>query len=154
MDLAGNGTVTGAASDTLTWAEFNTWFWGLEAQYREGAQIIMNQGTMAALNQLLVATPYAFPVPEVQRGVHGLPSVWGTPIHLVNDWIIYTGAGALGLVLSHVHPDYAGIVERRGMTIKVDPYGLAATGIIRYFPSVRLAPFVTQALAHSVKNGA
>jgi len=154
MDVAGNGTVTGAVSDTLTWAEFNTWYWGLEAQYREGSVIIMNSGTMAALNQLLVGTPYAFPVPEVQRNVYGLPSVWGVPIHLVNDWIIYTGAAAGGLVLSHVHPDFAGIVERRGLTIKVDPYSLAGTGIVNYYPSVRFAPFVSQPLAHSVKNGA
>ena len=44
----------------------------------------------------------------------GLPTINGTPIHLVNDWLIYTGAAALGLVLSHVNPDFAGIVERRG----------------------------------------
>jgi predicted aconitase with swiveling domain len=84
----------------------------------------------------------------------GLPQTMGTPIHCVNDWIIYTGAAALGLVLSHVNPDFAGIVERRGMTIKVDPYGDSLNGRIRYFPSVRFAPFVSQILAHSVKNGA
>lgn len=155
MDVAGNGTVTGAASDTLTLAEFNTWFWGLGPEYREGSVIIMNIGTMAALNGLLVATPYALGAyPDAPRGVNGLPQIMGVPIHLVNDWIIYTGAAALGLVLSHVHPDFAGVVERRGMTIKVDPYGDSLNGRIRYFPSVRFAPFVSQPLAHSVKNGA
>lgn len=155
MDVAGNGTVTGAASDTLTLAEWNTYFWALAPEYREGAVLIMNLGTMAALNGLLVATPYALGAyPDAPRGVMGLASTMGTPIHCVNDWIIYTGAAALGLVLSHVNPAFAGIVERRGMNIRVDPYGLAATGIVRYFPSVRFAPFVSQPLAHSVKNGA
>jgi len=154
-DVAGNGTVTGAASDTLTLAEFNTWFWGLTPPYRDGAVIIMNIGTMAALNGLLVATPYALGAyPDAPRGVMGLQSIMGTPIHLVADWIIYTGAAALGLVLSHINPAFAGVVERRGMTIKVDPYGDSLNGRIRYFPSVRFAPFVSQLLAHSVKNGA
>ena len=35
MDIAGNGTVTGAASDTLTLAEWNTYFWALAPEYRE-----------------------------------------------------------------------------------------------------------------------
>ncbi len=154
-DVAGNGTVPGAASDTLTLAEWNTYFWGLTPPYREGAVLIMNQGTMAALNGLLVATPYALGnYPDAPRGVFGLPQTMGTPIHLVNDWIIYTGAAALGLVLSHINPAFAGVVERRGMSIKVDPYSTAATGIINYYPSVRFAPFVSQPLAHSVKNGA
>jgi len=154
MDVAGNGTVTGAASDTLTLAEWNTYFWALAPEYREGAVLIMNLGTMAALNGLLVATPYALGAyPDAPRGVMGLPQTMGTPIHCVNDWIIYTGAAANGLVLSHVNPAFAGIVERRGLTIKVDPYGDSLNGRIRYFPSVRFAPFVSQPLAHSVKNG-
>ena len=56
--------------------------------------------------------------------------------------------------MSHVNPAFAGIVERRGMTIKVDPYGdRRSTGASGYFPSVRFAPFVSQPLAHVVKNG-
>jgi HK97 family phage major capsid protein len=154
-DVAANGTVYGAASDTLTLAEWNTWFWGLTAPYRDGSVIIMNQGTMAVLAGLLVATPYAFGgYPIMRLNAAGIVDIGGFPMYTVADWLLYSAAAALGLVLSMINPQFCGIVERRGMTIKVDPYSTAGTGIINYYPSVRFAPFVTQALAHSVKNGA
>ena len=83
----------------------------------------------------------------------GLPSLNGVPVHLCNNWIAWNLAAANGCVMSMINRDYAGIIERRGLSIKVDPYGAALTGVVRYFPSVRFVPFFSQARAHVVKNG-
>lgn len=155
FDLAASGTVGVTGSDTLTLAEFNTFFYFMTTPYRDGSVLIMNPGTMAALEGLLVATPYALGAyPDAPRTPMGLPTIRGCPVHLVSDWLLYTAAAANGLVLSMVNPAFAGIVERRGLSIKVDPYGDSLNGRVRYFPSVRFAPFVAQPLAHVIKNGA
>jgi len=154
MDLAASGTVGVTGSDTLTLAEFNTFLYFMATPYRNNCVMVCNPGTMAAISGLLVATPYAFGAyPDKQRNPLGLPEVNGIPIHLVTDWLLYTAAAANGLVLSMANKDYCGMVERRGLTIKVDPYGDSLNGRIRYFPSARFAPFVSQPLAHVIKNG-
>lgn len=154
MDVAGNGTIGVTGSDTLTLAEFNTFFYFMTTPYRDGAKLIMNPGTMAVLEGLLVATPYALGAyPDTPRTPMGLPVIRGCEVHLCSDWLLYSAAAANGLTLSMVNPEFAGIVQRRGMTIKVDPYGDSLNGRIRYFPSVRFAPFVSQPLAHVIKNG-
>lgn len=153
-DVAGNGTVGVTGSDTLTLAEWNTFMYYMATPYRDNCVFIMNPGTMAVLSGLLVATPYAFGAyPDAQRNPLGLPTVNGIPIHLVSDWVLYSAAAANGLVISMMNRDLCGIVERRGMTIKVDPYGDSLNGRVRYFPSVRFAPFFSQPLAHVIKNG-
>jgi HK97 family phage major capsid protein len=153
-DVAGNGTVGVAGSDTLTLAEFNTMLYYMATPYRDKAAIVCHPGTMAAIAGLLVATPYAFGAyPDVQRNPLGLPSINGMPVHLCSDWLLYTAAAALGCVMSIANTDLCGIVERRGLKIKVDPYGDSLNGRIRYFPSARFAPFFSQPLAHIVKNG-
>jgi HK97 family phage major capsid protein len=153
-DVAGNGTVGVTGSDTLTLAEFNTWVYFMATPYRDNCVLIWNPGTQAAVSGLLVATPYAFGAyPDKDRNPLGLPSINGMPIHLCSDWTVYTGAAANGLTMSMMNRDLCGIVERRGMSIKVDPYGDSLNGRIRYFPSARFAPFFGQPLAHVVKNG-
>jgi HK97 family phage major capsid protein len=153
-DVATNGTVGVAGSDTLTLAEWNTFYYFMTTPYRDNCVLVMNPNTMPILQGLLVATPYAFGAyPDVQRTPLGLPSFSTTPIHLCSDWLIYTGAAALGCVLSMINREYAGICERRGLSIKVDPYGDSLNGRIRYYPSARFAPFFAQPLAHVVKNG-
>jgi len=154
-DLIGSSTIgVAAGSDTLTLAEWNEFFWTMTTPYRDDCVLVMNTASMAILHALQVATAYAFGnYPDVNRNPLGLPSVNGIPVHLCNDWPAYNAAAAAHVVLSMANREYCGIIERRGMTIKVDPYGTAATGTIRYFPSVRFHGFFAQPLAHVVKEG-
>lgn len=156
-DVAGNGTVGVAVeSDTLTLAEFNEFFWTMTTPYRDNCVLVMHTATMSVLYalQLAAATPYAFGgYPDQERTPLGIPSINGLPVHLCNNWLAYNLAADLQCVLSMINREFAGIIERRGMKLFVDPYGDSVNGRIRYFPSVRFVPFFSQPLAHVVKNG-
>ena len=154
LDTAGQSTV-GVHSATLTEAEWQTFFWTMTTPWRDDCVLIFNQTTMAALRSLLITTPRAFGAyPDFAGTPIGYPNLDGVPIFLNANWLTLPSATNLGAGASMLNRKAAGIVERRGMTIKVDPYGDSLNGRIRYFPSVRFAPFVSQPTAgHVVYEG-
>jgi len=156
-DLIGSSTIgVAVASDTITQAEFSEFFWTMTTPYRDKCVFIWHTAAMELIMnlQLAAATPYAFGAyPDQARNPLGLPSINGVPVHLCNNWPDPAAGTAAHVTLSMLNPDFCGIIERRALTIKVDPYGDALNGRIRFFPSVRFHCFFAQPLAHVVKEG-
>jgi len=151
LDTAGQSTV-GVHAATMTDANLMTFFFAMTEPWRDGSKIVMSQATMAAMRALLIATPRAYgDFPLFGGGEY--PSWMGMPVFLNSNWITLPSAVDLGLGMSMINPDAVAIVERRGLTIKVDPYSAAGVGTVNYYPSVRFAPVVTQIVGHVAYEG-
>jgi HK97 family phage major capsid protein len=144
-ELKATGTA-GTSSNTLTQPEIDAFMFTMTEPWAENAQIIMNQATMGLMRTLLIGTPRAYgSFPDF--GGREMPSFMGKPVHLNSNWEVTT-AGAGDLIISLVDPYALAYVERRGLSIKVDPYGDALAGVIRYFPSYRAKCEVIQVLGN------
>lgn len=132
----------GTHSATFTQAEIDAYMYQIEDPWADGAHLIMAQATMGTIRGLLVATPRAYgDFPNF--GDLKYPTLFGYPTHLDSNWEA-VGAGDTTLTMSLVNPAAISWVERRGLSIKVDPYGDALAGRVRYFPSFRAACATTQ----------
>jgi hypothetical protein len=136
----------GTHSATLTQAEFDAYMFQITDPWRDGACLISSLATMGYIRGLLVATPRAYgDFPFFGGGKY--PSIFGFPWFTDSNWEAI-GGGDLTLTMSLVNPYAMSWVERRGLNIKVDPYGDAANGRVRYFPSFRAACATTQVLGN------
>jgi len=139
-------STTGLHSATWTAAEVDTFPFFMTEPWTKGSHIVMEQATAAAIRALLVATPRAYGSFSDFNDLYN-PKFFGIPVHINSNWETL-GGGDTDLIASHVSPGAITYVERRGMSIKVDPYGDALNGRIRYFPSYRAAIQVTQVLGN------
>ena len=138
------GGTEGTHSATFTQTEIDAYAFQIDENWKDGAHMIMAAGTMAVIRGLLVATPRAygeFPA----FGGREYKDFMGYPTHLNSNWEAI-GAGDTTLTASIVNPDAIGWVENGSLSIKVDPYGDALNGRIRYFPKVRFDGVILQAL--------
>jgi HK97 family phage major capsid protein len=136
----------GAHSATFTQPEIDAFMFSISEPWSDGAHLIMAQATMATIRGLLIATPRAYGDFPIFGGLE-YPSFMSYPTHLNSNWEA-VGAGDTTLTMTLVNPDALAYVERRGMSIKVDPYGDALNGRIRYFPSYRAVCEVIQVLGN------
>lgn len=132
----------GTHSATFTQAEIDAFMFQIEEPWADGAHLICAQATMATIRGLLVATPRAYGDFPTFGGL-AYPTFFGYPFHMNSNWEAI-GAGDTTLTMSLANPAAISWVERRGLSIKVDPYGDALNGRIRYFPSFRAACATTQ----------
>ena len=133
-DKAGVQTTAGAPTD----AELLAGYFALPQQYRNGAVVIANDTTFAYMRALLIATPRAYgSFPDVA----GEFETWmGKRIFADSNWPTLAAAAANIEYLSIINcAEALALVERRGVKILVDPFTLAGTGEIKYYPSVRYA---------------
>ena len=138
------GGTTGTSSATFTQSEIDAYAFDITEPWKDGAHMVMKAATMAIIRGLLLATPRAygdFPA----YGGREFPTFMGYPTHLNSNWEA-VGSGATNLQVSLVNPQAVGFVERAGISIKVDPYGDALNGRVRFFPRVRFGIVNTQAL--------
>jgi HK97 family phage major capsid protein len=136
----------GTHSATFTQPEIDAFMFQITEPWSDGAHLIMAQATMATIRGLLVATPRAYGDFPVFGGLE-YPTFFGYPVHLNSNWEA-VGAGDTTLTMSLVNPAALAYVERRGLSIKVDPYGDALNGRVRYFPSYRAVCEVIQVLGN------
>ena len=136
----------GLASATFSQPEIDAWMYAMTEPWSDGAHLVMAQATMGIIRSLLIATPRAYGDFPLYDGKVKDP-FFGFPVHLNSNWEA-VGAGANTLTMSMVNPHALAYVERRGLSIKVDPYGDALNGRVRYFPSYRAVCEVIQILGH------
>jgi HK97 family phage major capsid protein len=110
----------------------------LAQEYRDGACFIMNDAWMMYLRSMLIATPRAYGnFPDFGGGDY--ESFMGKPLFTNANWTDMT-AGDDVLIISFLNlSESIGWVDRRGLRIFTDPYGDAANGRVRFFPSARFA---------------
>ena len=138
-------------SATFAEADIFSWIFAMPDPWRAGCKIVMDPTTMALLRAALVATHRAYgDFPEFGGDVY--PSFMSYPVFLDTNWEA-VGGGDLFLVASMINPQAMCVVENGSLSIKVDPYGDSLNGRIRYFPSVRFAPFVSQPVGHTIYEG-
>ena len=136
-----------AVADTPSDAEFMEAFFTMTEPWREGAHIIMNNLTMAYMRALLIATPRAygdFPT----FGGSAFPNWMGHRVHLNSNWPALAVTGDTDVFATMLSPEAFCWVERRSLSIFVDPYGDRANGRIRYFPSTRFCGAELHALGN------
>ena len=133
-DKAGVQTAAGAPTDL----QLVTGYYALSQPYRQGAVVITNDATLAYMRSLLIATPRAY---GAFPDLGGEIETWmGKRVFADLNWPTLAAAGANVEYLSFVNMTEAlALVERRGLKMLVDPYTLAGTGEIKYYPSVRYA---------------
>jgi HK97 family phage major capsid protein len=136
----------GKADATFTDPFIMEWFFTMTAEWAQGAHIVCLRATLGVMRALLIGTPRAYGAfPDFGGGAP--PTFMGLPLHTDANWeVVMSGAGALQLSL--VNPDAVGWVENKGLQIKVDPYGDALAGRIRYFPRARFDCEILQVLGH------
>lgn len=137
--LAAGGTLGKklAASHTMTEAQLITAWQVMPDHWRDGASVVMADLTVNALRALLIATPRAL--------ASGIELVWaarnssllGMPLQMTAYWPPITTSGNDVEFLTFVHPDGVLFAERHGIQIFTDPYGDAANGRTRFFPTAR-----------------
>ncbi len=138
------GGTEGTHSATIDAAELVAFPFTMTEPWVDGAHLVMASATMGAHRGLLIATPRAFGEFPAFGG-REYPSFMGFSAHLNSNWEAI-GAGDTTLTMSLINPDAVGYVERQAISIKVDPYGDAANGRVRFFPRVRFGVANTQAL--------
>ena len=144
-ELKADDTI-GTHSATFTQAEIDAFMFQITEPWADGAHLICAQATMGVIRGLLVATPRAYgDFPNF--GGLAYPSLFGYPFHLNSNWEAI-GAGDTTLTMTLVNPAAMAWVERRGLVIKVDPYGDSLNGRVRYFPSFRAQCATTQVLGN------
>jgi HK97 family phage major capsid protein len=148
--LAAAGTlgVHLAAAHTLTEAQLNTFYTAMPAQWREGACVVTNDATMLAMRALLIATPRAYPPPELAATVQQpYRAMWmGLPMFFNTNWPAITGSGDAVEIITMVHPDAVVYVQRHGIEILRDDYGDSLAGRTRFFGTARWCIAVIHAL--------
>jgi len=133
-DKAGVQTTAGAPTDL----QILTGYFALGQAYRDGSVIIANDTTWAYLRSLLIATPRAYGDFNFVSGE--FETFMGKRIFADLNWPTLAAAGANVEYMSFINCTEAlALVERRGLKMLVDPYTLAGTGEIKYYPSVRYA---------------
>lgn len=136
----------GTHSATFTQAEIDAFMFQITDPWSDGAHFICALATMATIRGLLVATPRAYGDFPNFGGLK-YPSLFGFPAHTNSNWEA-VGGGDTTLTATLVNGGGMSWVERRGLSIKVDPYGDALNGRVRYFPSFRAACATTQVLCN------
>lgn len=138
------GGTSAVHSATFTDPELMTFFFNMLDPWRDNMHFIAENATVAAMRALLVATPRAYgEFPSFGGGA--FPTWMGAQVHMNSNWETI-GGGDTTLTATLLNPAAVGWVERRGLVIKVDPYGDALNGRVRYFPSARFAGAITQTL--------
>lgn len=144
--MAVNG-VEGAVAHAPTSAEVIAGYFALAQENRDEGVWFMNDATQAFLRGLLIATPRAFGEwPAFGGG--DWETFMGKPLYTNANWLTLaaTASAACYITFANLVSGLAW-VERRGLSIRVDPYTSAGTGETRYFPSARFACAVVQATA-------
>jgi HK97 family phage major capsid protein len=148
--LAAGGTlgVHLAAANTLTEAQLNTFYTAMPSAWRYSAKVVTCTENMLSMRALLIATPRAFISPPefATASTTPEPAMWmGLPMYFNTNWPTLAAAGDAVEVITMVAPEAVTFVQRHGIEIHVDPYGLAATGRIRYFGTARWCMIINQA---------
>lgn len=139
--LAAAGTlgVHLAAADTLTEAQLLTFYTAMPAPWREGAKVVTSTETMLAMRALLIATPRAFAPPEfAARPEDPYQAMWmGLPLFMNSNWPTLATAGDAVEVITMVNPESVIFVERKMLEVKVDAFGDAVNGRVRFYAQAR-----------------
>lgn len=151
--LAAAGTLGAhlAAANTLTEALLNTFYTAMPDPWRDGAKIVTCTENMLSMRALLIATPRAYlTAPEFNTTAPngaGQTAHWmGMPMYLNSNWPTLAVAGDAVEVITAVNPDAVVFVQRHGIEVFTDPYGDAANGRTRFFPTARWCMAVVHAL--------
>ena len=148
------GTAIGT-TDVVTDAEMIAGYFGLDQEYRDGAVWIMNDATLAYVRAMLVATPRAygeFGFRPYSMGESG-EVLFNKPVFTNANWVALVGGATNNEGITFINPNEAlAWVERRGMSIFVDPYTeRASAGAINFLPSMRFAGVIVNGAAeHSI----
>ena len=142
-----------AASHTMTDAEFLTGYYALAQEYRDGAVFIMNDLTIAYIRQMVLANPRAYGEVgflPLQMGELG-ETLFGKKLFSNATWDPITTAADDVKIIDFVNLDECLTwVERRGLTIFVDPYSQRlSAGTINFLIGARFNGVVTNAAALS-----
>ena len=142
-----------AASHTLTDAELMTGYYALAQEYRDTAQWIMNDLTLAYIRAMLIATPRAYGEFGFLLGSMGEmgETLMNHRVFTNANWDPITTAANDVKIIDFVELDECLTwVERRGMSIFVDPYSQRlSAGTINFLISARFNGVVTNAAALS-----
>jgi len=134
----------GASTGSFTAAEIDAYMFSMTEPWAENAQILMNQEQMGLLRALTSASTRDFGDFPAFSG-REFNTLYGKKVWLNSNFPV---TGDTGMVMTMVDPDAIAYVERRGLNIKVDPYGDALNGRVRYFPSYRADCEVIQVLGN------
>ena len=142
-----------AGTHTLTDGELLTGYYALLQEYREGATWLMNDLTLAYIRAMLVATPRAYGelgFQPLSMGEAG-EMLMNHRVFTNANWDPITTAADDVKIIDFVNLDECIYwVERRGLSIFVDPYSArASAGVINYLPSARFAGVTVNAAALS-----
>jgi len=142
-----------AASHTMTDAEFLTGYFALAQEYRDEAVYIMNDLTLAYIRGMVIANPRAYGevgFQPLKMGELG-ETLFGKYVFTNANWDPITTAADDVKIIDFVNLDECLTwVERRGLTIFVDPYSLRlSAGTINFLISARFNGVVTNAAALS-----
>lgn len=143
-----------ATQHVPTKAEILSCYTSLTSPYRPGATWIMNDYWMGyLLNQELTGASHAWWQPGVFGGVGGagdIESFMGKPLLTESaNWRANAAADDEGIIDFINLSEAIAWVDRRGVSIFVDPYGDSLNGRIRYFPSARFNGKVVNSAAIS-----
>ncbi len=129
-------------SDALTVPELDALYFALAQEYREGAIWIANDATWGHVRGLLVSTPRAYgSYPDLIPGE--IETFQGKRTFANANWTSALTSVNTDIVLSFVNlSESVAWVDRKGMSIFVDPYGDAENGRVRFFPSARFGAAV------------
>jgi len=136
----------GTHSATMTYDEIDAFMFQITEPWATGAWLIMDWATMGTIRGLLIATPRAYGDFPSFGGLD-YPNLFGYRTACDSNWEA-VGGGDTTLTMSLINPQAMSWVERRGLQIKVDPYGDSLNGRVRYFPSFRAACATTQILGN------
>ena len=141
-----------AATHTITDAELQALYYGLDQWYRDGAVFFMNDATLAYIRAMLVATPRAygeFGFQYMSMGDVPGERLMTKPVFTNPNWDSITTALDDIKVIDFVNlNECIAWVERRGISIFVDPYSTrASAGTIHFLSSARFAGVTVNAAA-------
>jgi len=126
------------ASHTLTEAELWALYEAMPDPWHDGARVVMNRVTARVMRQFLVASPKMWAMaPELNIAASGGSHWMDMPLFTNTNWPSILTAANNDEIITLVNPDAVAFVERHGVEIYVDPYGAAATGSTRFFPTAR-----------------
>ena len=138
-----------AATHTMTDAELLAGYFALAQEYREGAVWLMNDLTLAYIRSMVIANPRAYGdigFNYLQMGEAG-ENLMNHPVFTNANWNPITTAGDDEKIIDFVNLDETlAWVERRGISIFVDPYSAkASAGVVNYMPSARFNGVIVNA---------
>ena len=146
-----------AATDVYTDAEVLAAYYGLAQEYRDDSAWICNDSTLAFIRAMRTANPRDYGEIGFQylsMGELG-ETLMGRKIYTNSNWDAVVGGVDDAIGLTHIDINEAvAWVERRGISIFVDPYSeRAATGTINFLPSARFNGVVVNSAAiYSIEN--